>query len=97
MSDGDSAPPDSLSRRALLGAVGAAGAFVALTDVLPPAAGIAQLQLSDAEGNGGATILSTLHKRLAARRHARRGRFPLGQGRHLPRRRHPDPHGLHER
>jgi gluconate 2-dehydrogenase gamma chain len=44
MSDGDSAPPDSLSRRALLGAVGAAGAFVALTDVLPPVAGTAEAQ-----------------------------------------------------
>ena len=44
MSAGDSAPPDSLSRRALLGAVGAAGAFVALTDVLPPAAGTAEAQ-----------------------------------------------------
>jgi gluconate 2-dehydrogenase gamma chain len=43
MSDSDSAPPDALSRRALLGAVGAAGAFVALTDVLP-AAGTAAAQ-----------------------------------------------------
>jgi len=37
MSDDDAAArPDPLSRRALLGRVGAAGAFVALTDVLPP-------------------------------------------------------------
>ena len=44
MSESDSAPPGSLSRRALLGAVGAAGAFVALTDVLPPGAGTAEAQ-----------------------------------------------------
>jgi gluconate 2-dehydrogenase gamma chain len=35
MSESDPAGIDSLSRRALLGRVGAAGAFVALTDVLP--------------------------------------------------------------
>jgi gluconate 2-dehydrogenase gamma chain len=44
MSDDGSAPPDSPSRRALLGAVGAAGAFVALTDVLPPGASTAAAQ-----------------------------------------------------
>ena len=44
MSDGDSALPDSPSRRALLGAVGAAGAFIALTEVLPSAAGAAEAQ-----------------------------------------------------
>jgi gluconate 2-dehydrogenase gamma chain len=36
MSDDGSAPPDVPSRRTLIGAVGAAGAFVALSDVLPP-------------------------------------------------------------
>jgi gluconate 2-dehydrogenase gamma chain len=44
MNPDDPAPPDALSRRALLGRVGAAGAFVALTDVLPPAAGTAEAQ-----------------------------------------------------
>ncbi|HZI79902.1 MAG TPA: gluconate 2-dehydrogenase subunit 3 family protein [Vicinamibacterales bacterium] len=44
MSDAGSTRPDALSRRALLGRVGAAGAFVALTDVLPPAAGTADAQ-----------------------------------------------------
>jgi gluconate 2-dehydrogenase gamma chain len=44
MNSDDSATPDGLSRRALLGRVGAAGAFVALTDVLPPAAGTAEAQ-----------------------------------------------------
>jgi gluconate 2-dehydrogenase gamma chain len=44
MNPDDSAPPDALSRRALLGRVGAAGAFVALTDVVPPAAGTAEAQ-----------------------------------------------------
>jgi gluconate 2-dehydrogenase gamma chain len=43
MSDDSSSPPDVLSRRTLLGAVGAAGAFVALSDVLPPA-GTAEAQ-----------------------------------------------------
>ena len=43
MSTGDPDRPDTLSRRALLGRVGAAGAFVALTDVLP-AAGDAEAQ-----------------------------------------------------
>lgn len=38
MSAGDGGRPDGLSRRALLERVGAAGAFVALTDVLPAAA-----------------------------------------------------------
>jgi gluconate 2-dehydrogenase gamma chain len=37
MSGDGSAPPDVPSRRTLLGAVGAAGAFIALSDVLPPA------------------------------------------------------------
>jgi gluconate 2-dehydrogenase gamma chain len=36
--------PDRLSRRALLGRVTAAGAFVALSDVLPPSAGNAEAQ-----------------------------------------------------
>jgi gluconate 2-dehydrogenase gamma chain len=44
MNPDDSSPPDALSRRALLGRVGAAGAFVALTDVLPPAQGTAEAQ-----------------------------------------------------
>jgi gluconate 2-dehydrogenase gamma chain len=43
MSDDGSAPPDVPSRRALIGAVGAAGAFVALSDVLPRA-GTAEAQ-----------------------------------------------------
>jgi gluconate 2-dehydrogenase gamma chain len=43
MSDDRSAPPDVPSRRALIGAVGAAGAFVALSDLLPPA-GTAEAQ-----------------------------------------------------
>jgi gluconate 2-dehydrogenase gamma chain len=43
MSD-DSGGPGGLSRRALIGRVGAAGAFVALTDVLPPAASTAEAQ-----------------------------------------------------
>ena len=46
MSADDPDRPDGLSRRALLGRVGAAGAFVALTDVLPPA-------VSDAEAQTG--------------------------------------------
>jgi gluconate 2-dehydrogenase gamma chain len=33
----DDTPPDALSRRALLGRVGAAGAFIAIGDALPPA------------------------------------------------------------
>lgn len=41
----DNTPPDGLSRRALLGRVGAAGAFVALTDVLPPGATDAEAQV----------------------------------------------------
>jgi gluconate 2-dehydrogenase gamma chain len=44
MSQDDATRPDGLSRRALLGRVGAAGAFVALTDVLPPGAGEADAQ-----------------------------------------------------
>ena len=44
MSADDPDRPDGLSRRALLGRVGAAGAFVALTDVLPPAVGDAEAQ-----------------------------------------------------
>jgi gluconate 2-dehydrogenase gamma chain len=44
MSDGDSGHGDPLSRRALLGRVGAAGAFVALSDVLSPATGAAEAQ-----------------------------------------------------
>jgi gluconate 2-dehydrogenase gamma chain len=44
MSDDGSAPPDSPSRRTLLGAVGAAGAFVALSDVLAPAASTVEAQ-----------------------------------------------------
>ena len=43
MSD-DASGPGGLSRRALIGRVGAAGAFVALTDVLPPGAGTAEAQ-----------------------------------------------------
>src|SRR4029453_16207744 len=46
MSADDPNRPDGLSRRALLGRVGAAGAFVALTDVLPPAVGDAEAQAS---------------------------------------------------
>ena len=46
MSAADPNRPDGLSRRALLGRVGAAGAFVALTDVLPPAVGDAEAQAS---------------------------------------------------
>jgi len=44
MSADDPERPDGLSRRALLGRVGAAGAFVALTDVLPTAVGDAEAQ-----------------------------------------------------
>ena len=44
MSQDDATRPDRLSRRALLGRVGAAGAFVALTDLLPPGAGEADAQ-----------------------------------------------------
>jgi gluconate 2-dehydrogenase gamma chain len=44
MSADDPNRPDGLSRRALLGRVGAAGAFVALTDVLAPAVGDAEAQ-----------------------------------------------------
>ncbi len=46
MSAGDPNRPDGLSRRALLGRVSAAGAFVALTDVLPPAVADAEAQAS---------------------------------------------------
>lgn len=44
MSADDPDRTGGLSRRALLGRVGAAGAFVALTDVLPPAVGDAEAQ-----------------------------------------------------
>ena len=44
MSQDDASRPDGLSRRALLGRVSAAGAFVALTDVLPPGTGDADAQ-----------------------------------------------------
>ena len=44
MSQDDPTRPDGLSRRALLGRVGAAGAFVALTDVLPVGTGDAGAQ-----------------------------------------------------
>ena len=40
----DDGEPGGLSRRALLGRVSAAGAFVALTDVLPPGASVADAQ-----------------------------------------------------
>jgi len=49
MSQHDATRPDGLSRRALLGRVGAAGAFVALTDVLPPGAGEAEAQTRRAQ------------------------------------------------
>jgi gluconate 2-dehydrogenase gamma chain len=41
MSDEPAAPPDALSRRTLLGRVGAAGAFIAIGDGLAPAQGTA--------------------------------------------------------
>ena len=44
MSQDDASRPDGLSRRALLGRVGAAGAFVALTEVLPSGTGDADAQ-----------------------------------------------------
>jgi gluconate 2-dehydrogenase gamma chain len=44
MNDEDATRPDPLSRRALLGRVGAAGAFVALTDVVVPGTGAAEAQ-----------------------------------------------------
>jgi len=44
MSADDPAPADLLSRRALLGRVGAAGAFAALPEMLAPAAGAAAAQ-----------------------------------------------------